>query len=135
MNLTIGELKTMALGLRGQMDISHSASLEMVAKQLGFKDWNVLSAKAISNRPEWKLGARVRGEYLGHTFEGKLIAVRQYADEAHHAITVQFDKPVEVATLGDHKPTRVRVSAVVDLDGVTADKSSNGKPHMVVGLT
>ncbi|GLK88050.1 glyoxalase superfamily protein [Pseudomonas turukhanskensis] len=46
---TITQAKTMAKLLRTalaaqQHDISHSAALELVAQQLGFKDWNTASA-------------------------------------------------------------------------------------------
>ena len=135
MKFTISELKMMAKGLRSQREIGHSNSLEILAKQLGFRNWNTLSAKAASNKPQWALGARVSGAYLGQAFEGKLVAVRAYGDERHHAITVQFDKPVEVAELGPYTATRIRVSAVIDDEGKTFEKTSNGKPHMLITLS
>lgn len=47
---TYNEAKTMAKSLRGSLAannvlLSHSKCLEIVAKQLGFADWNTLSAK------------------------------------------------------------------------------------------
>jgi hypothetical protein len=47
---TYKDAKTMAKSLRDSLvarkvSISHSACLEIVAKQLGFADWNTLSAK------------------------------------------------------------------------------------------
>ena len=55
---TYKDAKTMAKSLRdtlaaGSVLLSHSKCLEIVAKQLGFADWNTLSArlKAESGRP------------------------------------------------------------------------------------
>ena len=70
-------LKEQAKRLRADLEengttISHSRSLELLAHQLGFKDWNTLHASA-GNRPPPSpvmLGDRVRGTYLGQAFEG-----------------------------------------------------------------
>jgi len=55
--------KTMAKSLRNSLagrnvSLSHSTSLELVARQLGFADWNTLSAKLpAEGGPEIPLGA------------------------------------------------------------------------------
>ncbi|MEK1866874.1 MAG: glyoxalase superfamily protein, partial [Ensifer adhaerens] len=55
--------------------IGHSRSLELIAAQYGYRDWNTLHAAA-GNRPPfnpWMLGSRVKGRYLGQTFEGEIL--------------------------------------------------------------
>lgn len=53
---SIQQAKQMAKSLRASLekhgqDMSHSAALEMVAQQLGFKDWNTASAMLIDEQP------------------------------------------------------------------------------------
>jgi 2-hydroxychromene-2-carboxylate isomerase len=53
---TFLDSKAMARALRSalaerQIDISHSDSLELVARQFGFDDWNMLAARIEAGRP------------------------------------------------------------------------------------
>jgi hypothetical protein len=82
-SLSLKALKQQARQLRiavadGAAPISHSKSLEIIAHQKGFKDWNTLHASA-SNRPDvedLKLGEIIRGRYLGQPFQGELVGIR-----------------------------------------------------------
>jgi hypothetical protein len=63
---TYKDAKAMAKSLRDSLvtrkiSISHSASLEIVAKQFGFADWNTLSAK-MSVEPDHQLGCSFCGK-------------------------------------------------------------------------
>lgn len=54
--VSIQQAKQMAKSLRASLekhgqDISHCAVLEMVAQQLGFKDWNTASAMLVDEQP------------------------------------------------------------------------------------
>lgn len=81
-------LKDQAKRLRSRLasqgeEISHSKSLELIAAQYGYRDWNTLHAAA-GNRPPfdpWMLGSRVKGHYLGQAFEAEILSV--------HALTAQ----------------------------------------------
>lgn len=62
---TYKDAKAMAKSLRESLAarsvaLSHSASLEVVAKQLGFADWNTLSAK-LAAEPKPEPGHRAAG--------------------------------------------------------------------------
>ena len=56
--------------------ISLSAALEIVAKEMGFRDWNTASAR-LSNVPDsqWQVGERVSGTYLKRQFSGRIHGV------------------------------------------------------------
>ena len=137
-NPTHKELKTSAKNLRAALaqsghSVSHSQSLELLAKQLGHRDWNTLHA-SVGNAPSipYHVGQRVSGSYLGQSFEGEIIALRNLTGEDHFGVTVQFDDAVDVVTFEGMSNFRSRVSAVVNRAGVTAEKSGNGQPQMVL---
>ena len=82
-HLTVDNLKNQAKAMRQELareghNISHSAALETLAKQNGYKDWNTLSAIASQpSRVPFRLGDAVRGTYLSQAFEGEIIGLRQ----------------------------------------------------------
>ena len=129
-------LKQQAKRLRAGLDqdgdfITHSESLELIARQYGYRDWNTLYAAA-GNRPpakRFQLGARVRGRYLGQPFAGEIIAVRAMSGE-HLRVVVKFDEPVDVIKFESFSAYRSRVSAVISGDGATAEKTSDGAPQL-----
>ena len=129
------QLKVQAKRLRGTMaekqkPITQSMSLEAVAKQWGYPDWNTLSAAAKSSAPRgWSVGQPVAGTYLGHMFQGKLKAVRA-ANGGFWYVTVVFDEAVDVVTSSAFSSFRKQVNVVLNADGVTHAKTSNGVPHM-----
>ena len=87
-----------ALASEGQT-VSHSRSLELMAHQFGFRDWNTLHASLGNQRSNSLLtpGQRVGGHYLGVPFAGKVIAVRQLSASGHTRVTFAFDEPVNVS--------------------------------------
>lgn len=130
-------LKQHAKRLRARLkqqgtDITHSQSLELVAHQHGFRDWNHASAAAQETTPLAFLpGARVTGRYLGQNFAGEIIAAEPQTP-AQTRITVCFDEAVDVVSFDSFSAYRRRVSAVVDKFGASEAKTSNGEPHMIV---
>lgn len=138
---SIATLKSQAKALRkalaeGGHPITHSRSLELLAQQLGHRDWNTLHA-AIGNgppKPPFELGMRVKGRYLGQPFEGELIALRSLADDTRFGLTIQFDYPVDVVKFESMSNFRTRVHATVNRDGTTAEKTSDGAPHLSLNL-
>jgi hypothetical protein len=137
--MTLEGLKQQAKSLRADMaadglEISHSRALEMVAHQLGYKDWNTLHAK-LGNRPTcpvW-LGQTVVGTYLGQDFIAEVIGVRALPGNRFH-VQLHFDEAVDVVTFDSFSNFRKRVNCTITPDGVTEAKTSDGRPHLVLDL-
>ena len=112
---------------------SHSRALELVAAQYGFRDWNTLHA-AVGNRPPfdpWRLGARVRGHYLGQPFDAEVLGAQVMTGQpGRYRMTLRFDEPVDVVTFESFSAFRQRVSCTVDETGRTVERTSNGRPHL-----
>ena len=138
---SIEDLKAQAKRLRARLEddgqpVGHSQSLELVAHQYGYKNWNTLHA-AVGNRPPpcpVVLGQRVRGRYLGQSFAGEVIAVRAVTPPGRFRITLHFDDPVDVVTFESFSAFRSRVNCTIDSRGVTAERTSNGQPHLHLDL-
>jgi hypothetical protein len=111
--------------------LSHSAALEEVARRHGYRDWNTARA-ALPERVSVpvQVGMRVRGTYLKQQFAGLVLAVKALADMRHFEVTVRFDDPVDVITFESFSAYRQRVTATVDVHGVSPAHTSDGEPHM-----
>jgi len=140
---TIEELKSQAKRLRQAMEargtaISHSAALELIARQHGVRDWNTLSALATRPNEEpiaaISVGSLVRGRYLNQPFTGKVLALAAQPGGGLHKITIHFDEPVDVVTFESFSAFRQRINAQVDSNGVSPRKTSNGVPHLVLEI-
>lgn len=126
--------------------VSHGEALEMVARQHGFRDWNTLaaastataapaSAPAVPPRnsaPPLEVGALVGGRYLNQPFVGEVLSVTALSDGEHFRITLHFAEPVDVVTFDSFSAFRRRVTATVNRDGISPQKTSNGLPQMVI---
>jgi hypothetical protein len=131
-------LKQQAKRLRAGLDedgdfITHSESLELIAKQYGYRDWNTLYAAA-GNRPpakRFQLGSRVKGRYLGQPFAGEIVAIRTMPGDFLRVV-IQFDEAVDVIRFDSFSAYRSRVSAVISGDGVTTEKTSDGAPQLAM---
>ena len=138
---SIEQLKRQAKRLRIELEavgntISHSKSLELLAYQLGYKGWNSLHA-AIGNRyvaSPVSVGQRVSGAYLGQAFQGEVSGVQILATTERFRISLIFDEAVDVVTFDSFSNFRKRVTCVVDANGKTAEKTSNGKSQLVLDL-
>ena len=140
MSSSIQNLKDQAKRLRASLagsgePISHSQSLELVARQHGYRDWNTAHAAA-GNRPptSFHVGQVLTGTYLGQKFLGEVIAVQRLGEGNRWRLTFRFDEPVDVVTFDSFSSYRHRVTATVGSDGVTAERTSNGEPHMRIEL-
>ena len=139
-HMSVPDLKGQAKSLRSALaatgqQITHSQSLELMAKQHGFRDWNTLHA-AVGNapRPAFALGQRVTGSYLGVAFQGEIIGIRAMAQSTHFALTIRFDRPVDVIKFDGMSNMRSQVQGVVNADGVSAEKTSDGQPHLRIAV-
>lgn len=133
---SITDLKTQAKSLRTALAatghaVSHSQSLELLARQMGHRDWNTLHAKAGNTAPApYHLGQRVRGTYLGQPMSGEVIGLRRMGGGTWFQLTLRFDAPVDVSRFDSLSVKRTQVNAVVNRAGVTAEKTSDGQPHL-----
>jgi len=116
---------------RNGTPITHSAALEEIARRHGYRDWNTAVA-AVPERiaAPVQVGDRVRGTYLGNPFVGLVLGVRMLANMQHYEVTVKFDVPVDVVKSNLFSAFRQRVSATVDLRGISLARTSDGEPHM-----
>jgi hypothetical protein len=134
---TLDALKDQARRLRETLArqgtaINHARSLELIAGQHGFRDWNTLHAK-IGNMPPKRglaLGDTARGRYLGKSFTGTVVALQQMGAGGMTRVTFDFAEPVNVSAFDSFKVLRKRVVATLGSDGRTIEKTSNGLPHL-----
>lgn len=138
---SVEELRQQAKRLRNRLahegaPVSHGRALELIAAQYGFKDWNTLYAWAGNTppAPAFAVGQRIAGTYLGQEFLGEIIGLNRLSHTGKYRVTIQFDDPVDVVTFDSFSAFRHRVSAVVDETGISAEKTSNGEPHMQLAL-
>lgn len=129
-------LKSQAKRLRGDMAargqiMSHAEALETIAHQWGARDWNTLSAQAAAPAQGWTPGDRVQGRYLGHRFTGVIKAAR-LSGSGMWSLTLRFDTPIDVVTSPLFSNMRRQINAVVDAQGVSPRKTSDGQPHLVL---
>lgn len=120
------------LAARGQ-SMSHAQALETIAHQWGARDWNTLNAMAAQVHPGWAPGQRVTGRYLGHRFAGVIKAARQSAN-GYWALTLRFDDAIDVVASTQFSAFRRQVTATVNAQGHSPQKTSDGQPHMVLDL-
>lgn len=133
----LDELKAQAKRLRSKLEsdgatISHGKSLELLAHQLGYKDWNTLHA-ASGNRPpqaSLKIGGRVSGHYLGQPFNAEILGIQASTAADRSRVTLLFDRPVDVVTFDSFSSFRNRVTCNIGKDGKTVEKTSNGQPQL-----
>jgi hypothetical protein len=130
-------LKTQAKRLRVDLDaggqkIGHGRSLELLAHQHGYKDWNTFHAAIDNQTPSCPVmvGQRVRGAYLGQLFQGVVTGIQSLTHADRFRVTLSFDEPVDVVTFESFSNFRSRVSCVIDRDGETLEKTSNGQPQL-----
>ena len=137
----IQELKDEARRLRDGLKlagkpISHSASLELIAKQKGYRDWNTIHA-SIGNKPEgppvW-IGQLVEGSYLGQRFTAEVLGVQSQLKHGRWRITLDLAEPVDVVKFDSFSAFRRRISATIGTDGKTVEKTSNGVPQLALDL-
>jgi|SRR5690606_14193463 len=116
---------------RAGTPLAHGAALEEVAHRHGYRDWNTAHA-ALPERVATpvQVGQRVTGSYLGNPFTGLVIGVHLLSDMQHYQVTVKFDAPVDVVKSKLFSAFRHRVTATIDLRGISPARTSDGQPHL-----
>lgn len=120
----------------GGTPISRAEALERVAAELGYRDWNTASAR-LSNEPDVPLqvGDLVAGRYLKQPFTGRVLGVREVAGGTAFDVTIRFDEAVDVVEFERFSNLRTQVQITVSAAGVSAFRTSDGVPHMMVERT
>lgn len=138
---TLTDLKNQAKRLRlaisktDNPDVGHSKSLELVAKQYGFRDWNTLHAAAQNTAfRTFTVGDRVNGHYLGQAFEGEILGFSKAGANGTYHVTIQFDTPVDVVTFDSFSSYRSRITCTIRENGETINRTSDGRPHLKMDL-
>lgn len=133
-------LKAQAKRLRKTLEaegnfISHSEALELIARQYGFRDWNTIHAAA-GNRPAppLHLGARVSGAYLGQAFSAEVVGLTRLDNGERYHVSLDLDEPVDVVTFESFSAWRKRVNGTVGRDGVSAMRTSDGRPQLEIRI-
>jgi hypothetical protein len=127
------QAKRLRSGLEKQGDfISHAEALELLAAQFGYRDWNTLRAAADqpSDAAPYGVGDRVKGRYLGQAFTGEILGVRRLGAGARHQLVIEFDTPVDVVKFDSFSSPRRRIDYLVDTQGRSWEKTSDGEPHL-----
>ncbi|AUH33874.1 glyoxalase superfamily protein [Paracoccus tegillarcae] len=128
-------LKSQAKNLRSALEragtpVSHSQALELVAQSHGARDWNTAHATADAVSL-WQFGGPVKGRYLGQPFTGRVVAASERGRN-HHALTINFDKAVDVSRSELFEAQRKRIHATVNTAGRSISRTSDGQPHLVL---
>ncbi|MBB4304810.1 hypothetical protein GGD81_003874 [Rhodobium orientis] len=111
--------------------VSHAHALELVARQLGARDWNTLHARLTQrNMPsELALGDRVAGNYLGQAYRGEIVALSGPADHRH--VEIKLDRPIDTVQFESFSNWRHRIRGTLDVNGRSHRKTSDGTPHLI----
>ncbi|NRB20909.1 MAG: hypothetical protein HRU33_26095 [Rhodobacteraceae bacterium] len=119
----------------GGTTIGHAKSLELVAHQHGFRDWNAMFG-AIGNRPpkDWRPGDKVCGTYLSQPFTAKVIAVA-ILKPGWFRLELHLDEAVDVVTFESFSNLRTRVRGVVGPKGHSVERTSDGKPQLQIDMS
>ena len=59
-----------------------------------------------------------------------MLGVRLLSNMQHYEVTVRFDAPVDVVKSQHFSAFRQRVTATLDLRGVSLARTGDGEPHM-----
>ena len=130
--------------------LSHGAALEQVAKSLGFRDWNACSAvlsrqDSAATTPDparpvgplpLAVGDPVRGHYLRQPFTARVVRIETLAADRPNwvRLDLQLDEAVDVVRSTRFSNFRRRVVGVIGPDGISAERTSDGAPHLVIEL-
>lgn len=133
-------IKAQAKHLRDQFDreghiISHSKSLEALSRQYGFKDWNVFSA-ALQRQPQhstraYHVGTEVMGLYLGIPFKAQIQSVTNMPD-GFTRLALELHTAIDVVKFDSFSAFRKRIRCVVNKNGKSPQKTSDGQPQICI---
>jgi len=135
---TVEQLKIQARALQKNLApeqvLSYAQSLEITAHRYGFKNWNVIAAKA-PNSFDVKtitIGCVVAGQYLGQTFTGTVKTITTYGTQGHFKISLVLTEPLDVVKFDSFSSFRHRINGTVDARAISPQRTSDGTPHLIL---
>ncbi|WP_417270061.1 glyoxalase superfamily protein [Celeribacter sp.] len=136
---TARQAKELAKRLRMKLaddgtEIGHGASLEMIAHQHGFRDWNTMSA-ALAGGPshDWPIGAKVSGTYLSQPFTATVMS-RTTVRADWVRLELHLDEAIDVVASSRFSNFRRRIFGVVGPKGHSEERTSDGQPQLQLNL-
>ena len=136
---SVDALKNEARQLRAQSSdnanpITHSQSLEAVAKKYGKRDWNTLRQRLQDDPPaSWAPEGRVSGHYLSQPFTATVVTVERL-EAGLVRLSLRLDQPVDVVRFDSFSNLRRRVTGTVGPRGMSPDRTSDGEPVLRIDL-
>ncbi len=114
--------------------IGHAKSLELIAHQHGFRDWNAMHAAVANGSPkEWAVGDRVQGTYLSQPFSALVVSVVAQTP-GWFRLELQLEEAIDVVASHGFSNFRRRLRGVVGPKGHSVERTSNGQPHLKIDL-
>jgi hypothetical protein len=114
--------------------IGHAKSLELIAHQHGFRDWNTMLT-AIGNGPPkgWAVGDKVTGAYLSQSFSAHIISISMMKS-GWSRVELHFEEAVDVVTFDSFSNFRSHIRGVVGPKGHSVERTSDGQAHLQIDL-
>lgn len=88
---------------------------------------------ADTTRPGLTVGGQVSGRYLGHAFSGTILGLQDYKG-GRRKIVIEFDEPIDVVASEHFSSHRKRIEGVLERNGASWEKISNGTSVLEVDL-
>jgi len=136
---TIAQAKAMAREWRAARkqageSLRHGAALEHVARQLGFRDWNLCAAMlSQAEAQRYQPGQVVRGRYLSQPFSARVLRATAVEGRVGWVrLELDLEVPVDVVTSQRFSSFRRRVNGVIGPEGFSREQTSDGQPHLVI---
>ncbi|SMX36812.1 glyoxalase superfamily protein [Octadecabacter ascidiaceicola] len=136
---TVAQAKDLAKKLRlakgsNGTAIGHAQSLEQVAHQHGFRDWNTMLAAIGNGAPKgWSVGEKVSGTYLSQFFSATVVSVRQLKP-GWFRVELDLNEPVDVVSFESFSNFRKRIRGTVGPKGHSVERTSDWEPHLQIDL-
>ncbi len=133
------QAKQMAKELRRNLGnsgkpVNHAKSLELIAHQAGFRDWNALVATFENGPPaRWCVGETVSGTYLAHQFTATVSNITM-VEPGWFRVTLDLHAAIDVVTSESFSNLRKRIRGTVGPKGHTVERTSDGQPHLTLDL-
>lgn len=114
--------------------LGHAESLELVAHQYGFRDWNAMNV-AIGNGPPKTLerGDKISGRYMSQPFTAHVVTIT-LLEPGWCRLELHLDEAVDVVTFDSFSNLRQRIRGVIGPKGHSIERTSNGEPHLQIDL-
>ena len=134
---SLQELKTSAKRLRIRLRasgeiVNHATSLERIAHQMGYRDWNTLHARSsiLQAGCPFAVGDTVSGSYIGIPFTGRIIKLSWIHQLNQTRVTIHFDDPVDVVSFDSFSSYRKQVNCTLNMDYRSDEVTTAGVPIM-----